>query len=186
MRTLELKDLAGYLPYGLKLFVEKDHSDREVNDTFILNGLTEKTLGYRSDNEGIHVVGITLYRNAKPILKPLSLLTEPCLDGKIPIVELANVVCNSIWGFDSINPRSICEVLNYGNNFGLIHVDDSEERIGFSFETECNKIEFFFSVNGDRMKINQLQLFQKLFEWHFDVYGLIEQGLAVSEETIKN
>lgn len=25
----------------------------------------------------------------------------------------------------------------------------------------------------------QLELFEKLFEWHFDVYGLIEAGLAI-------
>jgi len=33
--------------------------------------------------------------------------------------------------------------------------------------------------------INQLELFQKLFEWHFDVFGLIEKGLAIDINSIE-
>lgn len=30
----------------------------------------------------------------------------------------------------------------------------------------------------------QLELFEKLFEWHFDLFGLIEKGLAIDINTI--
>jgi hypothetical protein len=33
---------------------------------------------------------------------------------------------------------------------------------------------FFFPIK------NQLSLFNKLFEWHFDVFGLIEKDLAIN------
>ena len=32
---------------------------------------------------------------------------------------------------------------------------------------------------------NQLQLFQKLYEWHFDIFGLIEKGEAIDINTLK-
>lgn len=34
---------------------------------------------------------------------------------------------------------------------------------------------------GDYCKFNQLALFQKLHEYHFDLYGLIERNLAIDK-----
>lgn len=55
-------------------------------------------------------------------------------------------------------------------------------------------VEFYFNgkdfrcVNQqyDAVAQNQFILFQKLFEWHFDVFGLIEKGLAVDINTLDN
>jgi hypothetical protein len=36
------------------------------------------------------------------------------------------------------------------------------------------------------MGLNKHQDVQKLFEWHFDVFGLISKGLAIDINTLKN
>lgn len=35
------------------------------------------------------------------------------------------------------------------------------------------------------LKLNSYILIQQLFEWHFDVFGLIEKGLAIDINTLK-
>jgi hypothetical protein len=56
-----------------------------------------------------------------------------------------------------------------------------EEEIICHLEMRFNKTFDFFDGNGSNENIDALPrfAFQKLLEWHFDVFGLIESGLAV-------
>ena len=167
---LELKHLASYLPYELKGFCTDDLQGVEI-----MNGLqkiSDSCIEVISDKEPMDLVYF------KPILFPLSSLTKEI----------------------TINGESFVPVKNL---FELHHCGMRlEERLKcFSFNK--NKIEYddfncaitdgvymfgysnyggFQAIDTDEYKnytvINQLELLMKLFEWKFDVFELIEAGLA--------
>jgi hypothetical protein len=114
----------------------------------------------------------------KPLLRPLSdLIKEIEIDGKIviPIVELAKVESNSF--------RNITEVFKTDD-------DTDSYDFGVSYHDVFGANALYVSLRSNSMfynsrgsisdsSRNQYQLFQKLFELHFDVFGLIEKGLAI-------
>lgn len=127
---LELKHIAPYLPYGVKYL--------NTHEDFI-----EKEGIIHIDSIG----SILKYEFLKPILRPLSDLTEE--------IEVNG---------EKFVPR---------NKMGLIH-DVSGNNI-LNYRT------------GERIDILSLPYYQiqYLFKWHFDVFGLIPQGLAIDINTIE-
>ena len=126
---LELKHLAGYLPYGLKL-----ERINYKNERF--KQLTAYDLCPDGEIE-----------NIKPILRPLSDLTK-------------EIEVNGI----NMNPLVNLKIQGYNLNF-----DDD-----FTFED---------FINGNFLN-NSYGFIQLLLCWHFDIYGLIEKGLAIDINTI--
>lgn len=88
MRTLELKDICGYLPYGLKFLSDYFSTPHEI----VSIDLTDNTADF-SNNCGYTNKSLG---EVKPILRPMSDLTKEirqnCYNNSkpfIPIVELA-------------------------------------------------------------------------------------------------
>ena len=143
---LELKHLAPYLPYGLKI---KENSG-------LKRVLTLKWLRYREDDGrpivgvGINSMEINMYHEEfKPILRPLSDLTKE---------------------------------IEYNGEGELTYFDVLEG--GAVYISWCESKE-----SGKPISINQIngwpwRQMVKLFEWHFDVFGLIEKGLAIDINTL--
>jgi len=135
MEKLQLKHLAPYLPYGLK-----------IKHGYWKATLKMDTLG--SGNETFSILDVLEgVGNSKLILRPLSDLTKEIeINGKkfIPI-----------------------ERLNLSNSEYPLLIDE-----GFIFLT-------------DRCDLNMLEItsiyeiYQKLFEWHFDVFNLHSKNLCV-------
>ena len=152
---LELKHLAGYLPYGLKI--------------------TKEDWGkiFKMDNDGttLNCIGIDyiLNVNAKPILRPLLDLTKEIEVNRekfVPYIELA---------------KKYAEISGYNEDIRIF-------RNKCYCYSESSEIEFRFNgrdfiLNGKLVNA-QHHLFLKLHEWHFDIYGLIEKGLAIDINTI--
>lgn len=106
------------------------------------------------------------------MLRPLSDLYNPCLpNGDTPIIELFKT---------------------------LFEKEDNIGAYDISLMDDCLKIDgedmFYYDERGSfRYIVNerdafvtcQLELIQKLFSWHFDVFGLIDKGLAIDENTLK-
>jgi hypothetical protein len=149
---LEIKHLAPYLPYGLKICYRildleygnpntDNPDDRMKNCIMIMDGarldrclLPESDRWYHKD---------CLF---KPVLRPLSDLFLPV---KISDLELIPVnTLKNLYGWDYL----------WYDVFG-------------------NKKDF----NVNEVKWASLV---KLFEWHFDVFGLIGRGLAIDINTI--
>lgn len=131
---LELKHLAPYLPYKLK----------------ILNGWSDiKTLNYThlyDENNGF----ITM---VKPILRPLSDLTKEIeVNGEkfVPAEILFSVEIDEIQNF---------------KDFGEIP-------------------EYWKDAIAVKPRYYDYWQVEMLFEWHFDVFGLIEKGKAVDINTL--
>ena len=137
---LELRDLAPYLPYGVKMIFEKSGDIRVLNGLFIELG--ELRFHFNVINRGQ-----TIW-NYKPILRPLSDLTKEIeVNGQkfIPINWLENQ-------YPNLDLHYQCESL----------LDD---------ERWINQCEYL--------------LIQHLFEWHFDIFNLIKNNLAIDINALK-
>jgi hypothetical protein len=129
MKTLELKHLSAYLPYGLKI----GHKSGAKSIHILHHG---NGIGSIS-----HILTSDLY---KPILRPLSDLTKEIEVNREKFVPI--------------------EMLDNYHNFSIIRWND--------IETDPTRYPF--------------TIVQKLIEWHFDIFGLIEAGLAIDINTLKS
>lgn len=138
---LELKHLAGYLPYGLKCLYTHTKEVGQISNIY--------TIGEGYDNEDIKLSinfleggHIWMY---KPILRPLSDLTKEIeVNGELHQMWLLAPNCEHYDGTQLIN------------------------RNGYKFEIE-------------ELKYSTIQT---MLRFHFDIFGLIENGLAVDINTL--
>ena len=160
---LSITHLAPYLPYGLKW--KFDGED-----------LTHDVVGLDITNRGVKLVspyndyGDCEISSGKPILLPMSSLYTEMEDGKVPAIELAKIA----------KPKTTW-TLQPDCNFPL-------SNIGELFAWTIDENEFYFHLEWkdySKHYFNQLGCFQYLFENHFDVFGLIDKGLALDKTKIK-
>lgn len=176
MQGLELKHLAPYFPYKLKGFIERSETFYYL-DTF--NNMMGKGIESRT-------IDMWLSNNIKPILRPLSdLKKEIDVNGEkfIPIIELAKMA------FPNKNTFEI-----HDTRFEVVFNEKTiiDKRIEYStFAYDCIRKGFCINTLDSNFNIiraysvpNQLQLFEKIFEWHFDLSGLIEKNLAIDINTL--
>ncbi len=184
---LELKHLAPYLPYGLKCKVDND----KIISTII--GIEK---GYEDKYGWFWITCAKRFANGtsfnrqssniiKPILHPLSDLTKPIKvegynDGKefVPIVEMAKIAdCH----FKFIpDVKEIKEFKEDGCNIIQVHyVDDRNPYFEFSYSIEDsgfreNNDGFTMTLNILNAVHNPYTIVKRLYQWHFDLEGLIE------------
>ena len=129
----------------------------------------------------------------KPILRQLSDLTKEIEhNGEkfVPIIKLANQNYYVNNGLTPIFDR--CKTVNE-SNFLAYNSDTEISRCQFRFRTfgadgENSDLNFEFYDNTSHVERNKhfstLANINKLFEWHFDIYGLIEKNLAIDINTL--
>ena len=156
---LEVKHLAPYLPYGLKLqYVVRE----KVEKTGIMKSIIhneDETHPTKVSIEWGDAEHIWMF---KPILRPLSDLNKELFIngwfGFVPAKRLANEYLNaSYWGTNEIGTGILSES---GTMTNLCFIEN--EILG-----EC-----------------PFMIYQNLCEWHFDIFNLIGQGLAVDINTL--
>lgn len=154
MKKLTIKELAPYLPFGLKwmpIIVNRYHLNdywdyiREGHKTEMGLFQVEKILEcILNDPNDPHKRAI----HAKPILRPLSDLTKEI----------------EVNGEKFVPNKFLC--------------DKSKLAIG------CHIRNWNSNVNSiESMPVYD---YNKLLEWHFDVFSLIEDGLAIDINTLQN
>ena len=126
MEKLELKHLAGYLPYKLKLIDDKPK---------VMNAFCGHSTNWCSIEYAIKM-------QRKPILRPLSDLTK-----EIEVNGEKFVPLDELWKY---------------HNFSAMRWGD--------IETDPTRYPY--------------TIVEKLLEWHFDIHGLIEKGLAIDINTL--
>lgn len=139
---LELKHLAGYLPYGLNCYGQgeivegAEYDEKPIPKLLTITGLDANLVTV----EGIRITvdESIMIEDCFPILRPLSDLTK--------VIEV-NV--------EKFVPSTL------GLNLPLDNLI-SEEILKLKYTTV-----------------------QKLLEWHFDIFGLIENGLAIDINTLE-
>ena len=136
---LELKYLAPYLPYGLKIFVNEWKCEREISQ-LKQHSIVTKDFGNHLD-----------FKHFKPILRPLSDLTKEIECNGVKLIPM-----------DSIIPL----------------IEDHQTELNNPLNSEDP-----FKAMLDNL-LSSNKMFLKLLEFHFDVFGLIEKGLAIDKNTL--
>lgn len=157
---LELKHLAPYLPYSLKGYVFYTEEDFEVITLSLKDGI---------DNEVSINDWLTGYV-CKPILSPLSDLTKEIeVNGErfVPLVEIIKYLNFKFLRYE-IKDNSLDVV--FDNKL------QTKERFWFS---NFKGTSFYCSNMNKLMYKDIYGAINKLLEWHFDIFGLIEKGLAI-------
>lgn len=192
MDKLTLEHLSPYLSYGLTLF------SKVTKSTYELIGLSryELMIADRDSFNGWYAIN-----NFKPIFRPICDLTKEIEhDGKkfVPIIELYRnsyeyYVSSDLdhefidsWGAKG----NILKV--YKNRLKDEYTEFVYSNLSFRKDTRFEKGSYNFgmylphSIRVDD-KIHNIYFLQKLlFKWHFDVFGIIEHGLAVDINQIDN
>ena len=167
MEKLELKHIAPYLPYGLK-YQGYYGGVSTMRDIKHIRDYNEETDEYTPN---IQVDGYTI-EFIKPLLHPLSDLYKE-IDGKVGIVDLAKISADFKWKLG----RFYCD----GE-----YIDVAECRYGVFLYNKSNRVFELCNIYGlCGVAPNQLDLFTYLFQHHYDVFLLIDKGLAIDKTKIK-
>lgn len=172
---LELNHIAPYLPYNLQLayigsdgwwkeFTNCDTTKDDYNQLGYLYQLSAQYIWLLFPHEGDYFE--YHYNDIKPLLTPLSELST---DQWTEVLE-SGLDDNTKKFFNSIYDCNIT-VFETGVKY------DIRELISYNFINS--------QLNTTARKFNHLNFFNKLFELHADVYGLIEAGLAINKNTLK-
>jgi hypothetical protein len=181
---LEIKHLAPYLPCELKVIIMgemvkgTEYNDKPTPIIFELVGLDTNHVEYHEI--GRSVTEQIVFSDCFPILRPLSDLTKEIEhNGEkfVPIFEL----------FKLINDYHLLDFdINYSEKNISFQIDDSWNHImtfndiDLQFGYDENDFIFHLTESFRNYSFNYIQMHEKLFEWKFDVFSLIENGLAVA------
>ena len=164
MNKLEFKHVAPYLPY--KLMVNCDFRDGDI--------LALELEGLATDEAFLDGADWNYKENTdfKPILKPFSDLT---IEEMIVLSKLVADIHN-----DDMDDLFEC------SNNGRMNVKAPWDlRIEFMWKGKSLMFAVYDTYRYKEKRVfNQLQAYNKLYEWHYDVHGLIEQGLAIDINTL--
>jgi hypothetical protein len=142
-KSIPLKEIVGFLPYGLKVKTSLRTRELVLGQEFI-----------DINNETITVHEVISNSFHKPIVRPLSDLTK-------------EITHNG----ETFVPKDELRKLS-----GAIK---PSEELKNTFSIQMNK-GYVIGFSALCMHVDQLMLFEKLYEWHFDIYDWIKDGLAVS------
>ena len=158
---LELKHLAPYLPYDLQMaYIVKD----EVVEVGSLNKVYINKLENHPIRYGINYNDAEHEWMFKPLLRPLSSITiEEAYELGVIITSEADMEDMEV-GVGGINL--------FGEYYTTINYQDKVDKT-FSFVVQFSSI----GIAG----INPItyEVYTWLFKNHFDVFGLIDEGLAI-------
>ena len=171
---LRIEHIVPYLPYELKMSVNS-----ELYPNPVLIGL-KSIYAYMS----YYGTGLAFEINkTKPYLRPLSDLVEEIEhngEGLTPLHRLFEMIPKNNY----IDYKGECNIPKYQIDDGWNHCisyTDNIQEVCLSYGCES----FWLMVDADVCLLdNQLGMFEKLFEWHFDVFGLIDKGVAIDVNTI--
>ena len=164
MEKLELKHIAPYLPYGLKVKDFDSEDEQSIEGYFI----RDNGINFSIQNGICHIT------NMKPILRPLSDLTK-----EIEVNGEKFIPAFRLYPFTDEN-TTIDEPYSDGRPVRI----SNEEGCFMIYSGTSFKFEDY--MKGRNLKFNDYDMVNKLIKWHFDVFGLIEKGLAVDINTLNN
>ena len=161
------------MPYELKM------QNRIANNLGILYRVAIRTDGdihlYVNMNTVVFTDSINEF---KPILHPLSDLTKEIEhEGEkfVPLLELAaiaTVSSSDCWTINNNKDAQHKTAKGY-----LFYINKSNSDLVLK---KSDKWQDFDHVSS------KLFIYQKLYEWHFDIFGLINTGLAIDINTIES
>src|SRR5699024_1258683 len=154
MKTLELKHIAPYLPYGLNVTFEGDDYIHEV-------------VGLSISSKGVELIspfgdyGRADIEDCRLILRPLSDIHKEIVHNgkKVYPWREVNKLLNGEYNADYNN----IEV----NEYGGLRIDFGDHSSGYDLR-------------------ESYEVVQLLLEYHFDIFGLLDDGLAIDINELNN
>ena len=201
---LQLKHIAPYLPYGLR-FINKNGAILRM-DAMQTNGYKvwahkkytkgvpdESDINYKYLNS-LNCSGEGYFlRQVKPILRPLSDLVKPLPSGEIPFIKLFEMYNRNEFS-ETPYKKKECDKIISCDYVYYEFLKSYECILKYAFETSnMGTLVYSFRYDPQLRRFlhrdetherplgvsHQIDLFNFLFEHHFDVYGLCEKGLAI-------
>jgi hypothetical protein len=192
-RKLELRDIIGYLPYGLNAEISENAIDMDNSDYNLLNntGRIIEISGIEGKSADILIKdaeGNCLYyaiEDIIPILRPLSDLNRTIThNGKeiIPIVECARIAFTKHHKFKFMaatkkEPARCALMVGDMQCYGFWYCKESNMFVCFGCRSNWH--------NRESAIPNQYQLFDYLHELKIDYRNLIDSGLAIDANTLE-
>lgn len=166
MGKLELKHIVGYLPY--KLGVLDDEGDRLE---LISIDMSEEDFCYSCYSFKPRMRIDFMEDNLKPILRPISSITKQEAYQLGVLITNKNEMADKTVGIGKITVGEWeVPIINYTD------IDGEEYSFMVMF---CNH--GISATNDNNMTF---EAYEWLYENHFDIHGLIEQGLAIDVNTL--
>ena len=166
MKEITLEQLSSYSPYGLKIIhglIRKQITAISLESPFVF---CTTYLGSRQKQ-------MVNFKEVKPILRPLTDLTKEIeVNGErfVPIVKLLEIN----------NPKWFAEK-NGSRYENIEHNTEGYPRAWVKFQATIS-----IMINTSDILNERHIIIQKLLSWHFDIFGLIEQGLAIDINTLNS
>jgi hypothetical protein len=166
LTLMDEKDKLVHFKEYEKMYLYQELPQIMYDDGKLFLGQMQSSLGFEEDDVYLSEV--------KPLLRPLSDLTKEIeVNGEkfVPIVKLGVLYF----------PKS--EIENGGVLIEELVYKDNEFKNYFQdYNYIGDNVNLYYKNIGysESVKIQQ-----QLFQWHFDVFGLIEKGLAINLNSIK-
>lgn len=109
----------------------------------------------------------------KIVKHPLSDLTKEIeVNGEkfVPIVEICKI---------SETVNKVLRINSKSNICRFDFINGIQEVLRFCYHFNTNHFQLTDEEGDNGCILHQMEMFEKLLEWHFDIYGLIENGLAI-------
>jgi len=149
---------------------------------YLNTGLKIQAKGGMIYTLNFEIYNLTIISGWKPLLLPMSALTEPLEDGTIPIVELARIATNFVFG--NLLDFTKAELFSELDSSGLVVYYESKERVSFTADFDCTRKDFSLYSDGNSLNLDKLALFEYLFKHHFNVFDLAPE-LWIDKRTVK-
>lgn len=157
---LELKHLVPYLHHKLKVEIKYGHE----NKILLLEGIYRNGLlifhGFEPNARYMHNVERNV-EECKPILRPFSDLNKEIIIDGVKVIPIQEAV----WGKVGVNHMGLRISFECFDDDVYMICRDKQNRM---IDRAVNTSDFDF-----------------LYKYHFDVFGLIEKGLAIDINTLK-
>lgn len=155
MKTLELKDICGYLS-GRILGKHPEGDICWIDLAFVAK----------------HGIELCNYR---PVLRPMSDLTKEirqnCYNNSKPFIPIVELAC-------------MLEAQGYWRVYGAGAADFGEDDESCIAQLVFDGDHFVYTVDDEYDTFNSVAIYDKLNAWMFDYRGLISAGLAVDVNTL--
>jgi len=168
MKKLELKHLAPYLPYGLKSLNQHLPNKEIVEEELV--GISNH-IGWCGIFNAKHGSNHKPICSIKPILRPLSDLAKEVSIHKTFLHEIA-IELGMLKDDNFIFQYDFSDYGSYGDKFD------------YSILTPSNNKLISVPQKIKDVKNVPYVFMEKLLQYHFDIFGLIENGLAIDINTL--
>lgn len=159
---------------------------RKIGSVLSINSLSKPYIQLLIDKDIQSYSLVAVNYEIKPILRPMSDLCKPLEDGSIPMEVILKM-----FGYDNVERYEDDGLVTYGWDAHICddwqgYIINWHKRFKWfvSYYDDYDPENEDLNLTGDT-EVGNIEVVEYLFAHHFDVYGLIDQNLAIDINTIE-